>query len=254
MKKPTQRLAAIIAMFWILPTAGLAQDPVPAEEVVIAEVARPLFTTLQLGRPAAKTPRLVETARNLLAAMLIDEELDATEQALLRELLKPGFRVRVKTRAEDGPVRELVYLGTFRPDAREVMARLVPPDGSTRPQFEGQTRQYFWFYTGKEGWERVIAHAEKGEAERAEMVAVIEQLVGGEWTKSSVANGFGPVKAEIERLQNSVANLKGAHYGVALRLLLAGCLAVDERVKDALPDFLYSDLRQRVEDLGAPQD
>lgn len=102
------------------PTDFELNPPVPAEEVV-REVPSALFDVLRLGQPGRTAPREVRQAREICTVIQTDETLDETERAVLSVLIRPEFRLRLQ--AQRGG--EVVFVGTFVPEARALLAALL---------------------------------------------------------------------------------------------------------------------------------
>jgi|GEM_PF-5258898 len=217
---------------------------VPTEMVVLNGAPRSLVVHLQLARPAATTARSFEAARALVIAMLGDERIDPAERAFLGEVVKPSFRVKVVAPADgQGPAREVVFLGSYQPQARALLERFIPPAGSDQPAMTPLMRRYFWIWTGVNGWKRAITHAGSGPAGRREMIDVLKGWLGEKWSASNTANNFGPLRDELASFKNTLAQLKGADYALGRGLLLESCQELDKASNDAVPDFLYAEFK-----------
>lgn len=225
------------------PQAAVAA--VPAEAVVLKDAPGSLAAHLQLARPATTTARSFDAARALVTAMLGDERIDAAERAFLTEVVKPSFRVKVVSLADaQGQLREVVFLGSYQPQARAYLERFIPPAGSDQPAMTPLMRRYFWIWTGVNGWKRVVAHAESGPTGRREMIDVIKGWLGEKWPVSSVASGWSPLKDELGAFKNVLAQLTGKDHAVARSLLLESCQELDKALQDAMPDFLYAEFKE----------
>ncbi len=102
------------------PTDFEVNPPLPVEEVV-REVPSALFDVFRFGQPGRTAPREVRQAHEICAAMQADEALDETERAVLGALIRPEFRLRLQ--AQRGG--EVVFVGTFLPEARAKLAALL---------------------------------------------------------------------------------------------------------------------------------
>lgn len=221
-----------------------AAAAVPTDAVVIQNAPRSLVAHLQLARPSTTTARAVPAARALVIAMLGDGRIDAAERALLVEAVKPSFRLRVVAPADaQGPAREVVFLGSYQPQARAYLERFIPPAGSDRPVMTPLMQRYFWIWTGVHGWKQAIAHAEANAKGRREIIDVIKGWLSENWSGSSAASGWSPLKDELTTFKTVLAQLTGKDHTVARALLLESCQELDKGVNDAVPDFLYAEFK-----------
>ncbi|MCC6414329.1 MAG: sel1 repeat family protein [Opitutaceae bacterium] len=217
---------------------------VPTEANIVSDVPRPLFNYFQLARPTATAARSMDAARALVIAMMSDGRIDALERSILSAVAKPSFRLKLLQSADaQGAARELVFLGSYQPQARAFIERFIPVEGSDEPEMTPLMRRYFWIWTGVNGWKQAIAHAESSPAGRKEMLTVIQNWLGEKWPGSSAANHYASIRDELTAFSTVLSQFKGREHTLGRALVYEACRALDQGLNDVVPDVLYVEFK-----------
>ncbi len=212
-------------------------DPAALPETVMRDVPMELFRAIKsVHNRKPSFPWGLVQMEQLRPGILGDDVYDEQERALLAEFQKPVFHVRLV--AAKSPVfnpEDLVLAGSFTGPAREALAKFAP--------LRGEEQRALWLESGNVGWIKIVAYARQDDTQRQEIVTLLRRSLGGAWEQSSAANEFQPLRTALDRYRNSAAGLKGGEHEFALALLHEASVAMDKQVKDAVPDFLYSDLK-----------
>ncbi len=212
-------------------------DPAAGPETVLREVRMELFRAIKsLHNQKPSFPWGLEQMEQLRPGILGDDVYDERERALLAEFQKPVFHVRLV--AAKSPVfnpDDLVLAGSFTSMARQALGDFAP--------LKGEAQRALWLESGNVGWTKVVAYAQQGSTQRQEIVTLLRRSLGSVWEQSSANNEFRPLRTALDRYRNSAARLNGGDHNVGRTLLHEACVELDRMVKDAVPDFLYSDLK-----------
>ncbi len=212
-------------------------DPAAVPETVLRDVPMELFRAIKsLHNQKPSFPWGLAQMEQLRPAILGDDVYDEQERALLAEFQKPVFHVRLV--AAKSPVfnpEDLVLAGSFTSPARQAFGDFAP--------LKGEAQRALWLESGNVGWTKVVAYAQQGSTQQQEIVTLLRRSLAGAWEQSSANNEFQALRTALDRYRNSSARLKGGEHALALALLHEACVALDRMVKDAVPDFLYSDLK-----------
>jgi hypothetical protein len=203
------------------------------------------------SRKGTEAKGMVE-AQAIRNAVLKDGKIDAAEEDLLRELTSGQNKVTVGAqKTSDFNPANLNFSNTWTADARKLLSDTLPSQSGAR-ELEG-----LWS-KGANGIDDMVAIYRRSPADKSRVVEFLSQKTGEAWDKSSITNGYAPLRAAIASAYSGVNQLQG-DANTAGRSMLYEALSHLDTVRDNqgkpvldeqgkpknanIPDFLYNWIR-----------
>ncbi len=188
-----------------------------------------VFEAIKRANPGALT---VKNAMALRAAIIEDDQIDAMEADLLSEITQSQFRSVTITKA--GVAEKPPTLRTYPCSgyAKTVLRETLDPQLNLEESWAA----------GMAGWRDMILDSKKNQTNEQRVAAYLEARVADAWEASNQGNGYKPLRDLLARRYgfSKAPDFPADLTGIARKLMIDACRAVDTKAGDQIPDFIYT--------------
>lgn len=194
------------------------------------------FRTLQMIKARTPNGPLTDAdATRIKTAILKDNKVDEAEADLLQEIMGGGGNIDVSAKKESGfSPSDIQFNKTASAGAKKILESIKPLDDKDIAAL---------WNGGPAGFAKLV-DAYSTSSQNAEKIT---KFIGDEvlktWDKSSLGNGYAPLRSLISSSTDNLGKLQGTQNEQGRKMLHGGMAQADKKVNDAIPDFLYNWIR-----------